>query len=253
MDALMARREPLLKPLAAMDGLVIIDSDPGGYHNSTNKEFVDLLVRHRHLLDRLRPGGIELVYWVWAGWQAYARYYSTGEFAWETEPEFLETLTLLKERNPEPWGIANGLEYATKLGLQSKVISFNYGAIELEPSFPMTNFGPHAGGDPYKSGKERAPRGSQANAQTHCVQLPGTFAFAQGAKGLPLTDKDYLHFADDLIVGQGERDCRRLASDRWHGQRTDEAFCRRAGAAGESEARAGAAPGTVVRQRQPLH
>ncbi len=39
----MARRQQVLKPLAAMDGLVIIDSDPGGYPNSTNKEFVDLL------------------------------------------------------------------------------------------------------------------------------------------------------------------------------------------------------------------
>jgi hypothetical protein len=203
MDAMMARRELLLKPLAAMDGLVIIDSDPGGYPNSTNKEFVDLLVRHRQLLDRLRPGGIELVYWMWAGWQAYARYYSTGDFVWQTEPEFVDALTLLKDRNPEPWGIANGWQYAAKLGLQSKVVSFNYGAIELEPVLPVTNFGPHAGGDPYASGKERTPRGNQANAQTHCVQLPGTFAFAQGARGLPLTNNDYLRFANDLIVGQG--------------------------------------------------
>jgi hypothetical protein len=204
MDAMLARREPLLKPLAAMDGLVIIDSDPGGYPNSTNREFVDLLVRHRQLLDRFRPGKIELVYWMWAGWQAYARYYSTGNFVWQTEPEFLDALNLLKERNPEPWGIANGWAYAEKLGLQSRVMSFNYGAIELEPVLPVTNFGPHGGGDPYRSGKERTPRGNQANAQTHCVQLPGTFAFSQGARGLPLADADYLRFANDLIVGQGE-------------------------------------------------
>jgi len=205
MDAMMARREPLLKPLAEMDGLVIIDSDPGGYPNSTNKEFVNLLVRHRRLLDRLRPEAIELVYWCWAGWAAYCRYYATGEFTEGTEKEFLETLTMLKEQNPEPWGLARGLEYAQKLGLQSKVINFNYGAIEGEPVFPITNFGPHAIGDPYKAGHEMAPRGTQANAQTHCVQLPGTFAFARGARGLPLADKDYVLFADELIRGQGER------------------------------------------------
>ncbi len=188
-----------------MDGLVVIDSDPGGYPNSTNKEFVNLLMRHRQALDRLRPGAIELVYWVWAGWQAYGRFHATGEFAYGTAAEYLETLTMLKEQNPEPWGIARGLEYAEKLGLQAKVINFNYGAIELEPVFPMTNFGPHAGGDPYKSGQDAGPRGTQANAQTHCIQLPGTFAFARGARGLPLADADYIQFAEDLIPGQGQR------------------------------------------------
>jgi hypothetical protein len=186
-----------------MDGLVIIDSDPGGYPNSSNMEFVDLLVRHRHLLDQLRPGAIELVYWIWSGWKACGRYYVTGNPIEGTEPEFLETLSLLKERNPEPWGLARGFECAKKLGLESRVINFNYGAVELEPSFPMTNFGSHRGGDPYKSGQEQSPRGTQANAQTPCAQLPATFAFARGARGLPLTDSDYLDFADDLIEGHG--------------------------------------------------
>jgi hypothetical protein len=204
MDDMMARRQSLLKPLAEMDGLVIIDSDPGGYPNSTNKEFVDLLIRHRQLLDRLRPRAIELIYWVWCGWQECGRFYATGKCDWGTEAEFLETLSLLKAGNIEPWGIARGLEYAQKLGLESKVINFNYAAVECEPSFPMTNFGPHGGGDPYQAGHNLGPRGAQANAQTHCVQLPGTFAFARGAQGLPLTDKDYARFADDLIQGQGQ-------------------------------------------------
>ena len=204
-DAMMVRRERLLKPLAEMDGLVMIDSDPGGYANSTNKEFVDLLMHHRRLLDRLRPEAIELVYWCWAGWAAYCRYFATGKIVEGTEKEFIETLTMLKEQNPEPWGLARGLEYAQKLGLQSKVINFAYGAIEGEPVFPITNFGPHLIGDPYKAGHEMAPRGTQANAQTHCVQLPGTFAFARGARGLPLAEKDYVTFAGDLIRGQGER------------------------------------------------
>ena len=205
LDAMMARRELLLRPLAQMDGLLIIDSDPGGYPGSTNKEFVNLLVRHRRLLDTLRPGAIEVVYWAWAGWPAYARYYTTGDFAWGTESEFLEALTLLKERNPEPWGLARGLEYARKLSLQSRVINFAYGAVELEPAFPMTVFGTHAGGNAYQSGRDLAPRGTMANAQTHCLQLPNTFAFAQGAKGAPLADGDYIRFANDLIAGEGER------------------------------------------------
>jgi len=75
---MIARREGLFRPLANMDGLVIIDSDPGGYPGSTDIEFVYLLAAHRKMLDRLRPG-IELVYWIHAGWEAYCRYYATTE------------------------------------------------------------------------------------------------------------------------------------------------------------------------------
>jgi len=41
------------------------------------------------------------------------------------------------------------------------------------------------------------------NAQTHCVQLPNTFAFARGANGQPVNENDYVAFADRLIRGQG--------------------------------------------------
>jgi len=58
-----------LKYLAKTDGVAIIDSDPGGYIGSTNREFVDLLLEHRKMFDRLRPG-IELIYWMHAGWPA---------------------------------------------------------------------------------------------------------------------------------------------------------------------------------------
>lgn len=41
------------------------------------------------------------------------------------------------------------------------------------------------------------------NAQTHCLQLPNTFAFARGAAGRPVTDADFASFANDLVPGQG--------------------------------------------------
>ncbi len=42
------------------------------------------------------------------------------------------------------------------------------------------------------------------NAQTHCVQLPNTFAFARGATGATQPgEQDYIQFADDLIHGRG--------------------------------------------------
>lgn len=193
-------RAKLLAPLAKMDGIAIIDSDPGGYPGSSNEEFVNLLMAHRTVLNTLRPG-IELIYWMHAGWSGYGRFYKTGMLTPSTDEEQTETLALLKKRNPEPWGVANGLQYATQLGIADRVISFNYGRIEGEPSFPMSNFGDtHA----YEGGASPGPRGVMGNAQTHCIQLPNTFAFARGAAGKPVTEADYVGFAENLIPGMGE-------------------------------------------------
>jgi hypothetical protein len=199
MTQLIARRERLLAPLAEIDGVSIIDSDPGGYPGSSNAEFVNLLMQHRKMLDRLRPG-IELIYWMHVGWQGYCRFYKTGKLVFATPQENADILSRLKTLNPQPWGIANGLAYAEKLGLASKVISFSYGRIEGEPSFPMTNFSPE---NAYAGGRDSASRGVMGNAQTHCLQLPNTFAFARGATGKSITKEDYTRFANDLIPGQG--------------------------------------------------
>lgn len=203
-------REKLLRPLAKMDCLVIIDSDPGGYPGSTNDQFVNLLMEHRRMLNRLRPG-IELCYWMHVGWEAYCRYYATGNFAWGTPAEAEDILTKLKKAIPSPWRITihtmdpppNGtdLQLAEKMGLASTSLAFNYGAIEGEPSFPMTNFGGNAA---FKAGGARAPGGVVGNAQTHCVQLPNTFAFARGAQGRPASQADYVQFAGELLTGKGE-------------------------------------------------
>lgn len=199
-ERMLAWREQLLRPLARVDGVAIIDSDPGGYPGSSLKEFVHLLAGHRRILDRVRPG-IELVYWMHAGWRGWGRFYEQGKLLLGTPEEYDETLRLLKELNPEPWGIANGLQYAQPLGLAERVISFNYGRIEGEPSYPLTNF---TGRQAYEGAAADAPRGVMGNAQTHCVQLPNTFAFARGAQGLPLTDAEYLRFAEKLVPGHGE-------------------------------------------------
>src|ERR1019366_7247365 len=67
--------------------------------------------------------------------------------------------------------------------------------------FPMCNFG---GTLASEGGAQPGPRGVMGNAQTHCIQLPNTFAFARGAVGKPVTDADYVAFAQDLIPGLGE-------------------------------------------------
>jgi hypothetical protein len=200
LNQLIERRREVFRPLARVDGVAIIDSDPGGYPGSTNQEFVNLLMAHRKMFDSLRPG-IELVYWNHVGWPAYGRWYQLGKFNYGTEAEFVEALTMLKELDPKPWGIANGLKYAEKVGVADKVIAYNYGRIEGEPSMPMTRFDV-AGA--YEAGKSKGPRGVMGNAQTHCVQLPNTFAFARGAAGKPIAREDFVRFAEDLVLGQGE-------------------------------------------------
>lgn len=200
---MMAQREQLLRPLAKVDGVFIIDSDVGGYPGSTDEEFIRILDAHRKMLDRLRPG-IELVYWLWFGWAGYSRWYQTARVQESSPSEFEDVLKQLAELNPEPWGLATPgwhLEQIRKAGLDSRVIQLRYGAIEGEPAFPVTNFG---GDRAYDAGSGAGPRGVMGNAQTHCVQLPNTFAFVRGALGRPVTEADYAQFANELISGGGD-------------------------------------------------
>jgi len=200
--AMMKWREQLLRPLAAMDGLTIIDSDPGGYPNSTNAEFVRLLADHQTLLNRLRSG-IEVVYWIHAGWRAYGRFYATGVFEWGKDGEIEDTVRGLVDRLAEPWGITGArLSVVEQAGQGARMFPFPYGLIEGEPSFPMTNYNLDLA---ERIKKEIGPRGIMGNAQSHCLQLPNTFAFARGAQGHPVSEADYGSFAEDLIPGGGKR------------------------------------------------
>lgn len=195
------QRRELITYLREVDGVMLIDSDPGGWPGSTNIDFVSLLGNYRTMFDEIRPG-IELYYWSHAGWEAYCRFYATAKFEFGTPEEFSETYQLIDRQKLEPWGIATGhlLGEPAKLGLEDRVLSFRYGAIEGEPSFPLTNFGSDQA---WKAANEPAPRGVMGNAQSHCMQVPYTFAFGKGAKDLPIDDADYVELGDKLIVGNG--------------------------------------------------
>jgi hypothetical protein len=80
-------------------------------------------------------------------------------------------------------------------------VTYNYGRIESKPSLPMTRYDVAGACD---VGRSKGPRGIMQNAQTHCVQLPNPFAFARGATGRPIGREDFVQFAEDLILGQGE-------------------------------------------------
>ncbi len=203
MGKMIAWRKKLFEPLKEVDGVFIIDSDPGGYPGSNNLEFVYLLNAHRTMFNQLNPG-IELYYWIHAGWEAFCRFYETAEFRMGEMPEILDAVQLLAKVNPEPWGLTSGrgIHIVDDLGLADRVLAYSYGAIEGEPSFPMTNFNTkHA----YRAGKEIGPRGTMGNSQTHCVQLPNAFLFAQGALQQPMPEhSEYVEFANRLLPGHGE-------------------------------------------------
>ena len=141
MGKMIAWRKKLFTPLKAVDGVFIIDSDPGGYPGSNNVEFVSLLNSHRTMFNELNPE-IELYYWIHAGWESYCRFYATAQFAMGESPEIQDAIRLLAKVNPEPWGLASGRgpHVADELGMADRVLSYQYGSIEGEPSFPMTNF-----------------------------------------------------------------------------------------------------------------
>ncbi len=245
MGKMIAWREKLFTPLKAVDGVLIIDSDPGGYPNSDNVEFVSLLNSHRTMLNQLNPD-IELYYWIHAGWEAYCRFYATAEFAMGEMPEIEEAIRLLAKVNPEPWGLASGRgpHVADELGMADRVLSYQYGAIEGEPSFPMTNFMTERA---YLVGQDKGVRGTLGNSQTHCIQLPNAFLFARGAHDLPMpTREDYVAFAERLLRGHGE-----TIVAGWEAiNKVDAAAIERARAAGGHAA--GAGPGNGRPSGSPL-
>ncbi|MBN8850764.1 MAG: hypothetical protein BGO55_30325 [Sphingobacteriales bacterium 50-39] len=199
---LMEWREKLFRPLKQADGVFIIDSDPGGYPNSTNVEFAYLLTAHKRMLNRLRPG-IEIYYWAWTGWESYGKFHATGHFTMGTQAEIQDALGLIQRQGIEPWGVAsNWASFGQGIDsvMKDRLLAFNYGAIEAEPAFPFTGYGDAA----YNAGKLSGSRGVFANALTHAIQLPNTFAFARGAMGLSAETADYVAFANQLIEDAGD-------------------------------------------------
>jgi hypothetical protein len=144
LDAILRSREPLYRIVDNIDGLVIIDSDPGGWKGSPVRAYITLLQRTRAMLDRhaAHGPGVKLVSWLWQGW---------GCTSWDPgnrEPVIAETVALMREALPEPWmliaGTGHYLPFLRRLGVLDRTVYLPYGAIEAEPSLPFTNVDPGA-------------------------------------------------------------------------------------------------------------
>jgi hypothetical protein len=217
---LQARRNHL-SYLRNADAITIIDSDPGGFIDSTNEEFADLCAAQTKVFREMNPKG-EFIYWMLMGWENYNTFWKAQRDDPNATPnmwdfrdglDFKVTLKFMKERIPEPWSVFAGLpEHAQALeanGLSHKAMYYPYGVIEGEPVFPVTICTGVVNGVPSPECRPH-PLGQMGNAQTHCLQLPHTYWFAHLAQGGTMADSDLVGFADKILPGRGE-----LIADGW--------------------------------------
>lgn len=213
--------------IKSVDGVTIIDSDPGGYVGSTNAEYVNLVAMKVRVMREYNPS-LEFYYWMHVGWENYNRFweeartwadpFSHPPLHW-TPRVFIETLEGLREHVAEPWGVFVNhhahIEATRALGMEDKQLQFSYGVVEGEPTFPLTNYDPawvdkwtnHYFVDDHAS---RFPLGIMGNAQTHCLQLPHTYLFAHNARHRRVDNADLRGFANDLIPAHAD-----LIADGW--------------------------------------
>ncbi len=239
-DFLAARRRQFAS-ISHADGLFVIDSDPGGYIDSTNDQFVNLMKAQIDILRETNPNS-ELVYWMWVGWENYNAFWKRAieqkpgdpdpQIDWNIK-DFLATLPLLQQQVSAPWSVtsSNAIHNSAidQVGLGHSRLFFPYGLIEGEPTFPLTNLQPDtisARLSAYAAQPEAYPRGVIASSQTHCVQLPGAYLFSHFAKGGSLNDVDLSGFASRLLpeiadaiarawnlIENGDADAQRKSAD----------------------------------------
>lgn len=171
---IMASREDLYRTLPDADAYWIIDSDPGGWKGSPASELVNIFVGHRALMDRFcrRPKQQPLIYWMWFGWGTKSQ-----------KDNWRDVITGLQERLREPWFLsACNLQHIAllkEMGLTHKAICFPYGAVEFEPSPPMTVFQEYYIRESARVAKADGLMGLMGNSQTPAVQLPDIYLLSR--------------------------------------------------------------------------
>jgi len=139
-QAIMDSREALYRIVNNVDGVCVIDSDPGGWAGSPLSDYLKILKGCRTLLDRHNVHGSQakVINWLWSGWGR-----PVG-----SPPNLQligETIRAMKADMPEPWlliaGIPAYLPVCRDEDVLARTVYLPYGAIEGEPSYPSTNLG----------------------------------------------------------------------------------------------------------------
>jgi len=149
--------ESLYRIVNNADGFGMIDSDPGGWPQSPLTDQLKIFSTARQLLDQYSEKGREtkLIDWMWFGWGRHKYFNSTrtvaAEYDWngEKNPDaddvayMVKTIEGFRTTLHEPWWLIAGfspyLQASQREGVLEKTVFMPYGAIEGEPSFPMTN------------------------------------------------------------------------------------------------------------------
>jgi hypothetical protein len=174
---IMANRANMYEATPRGDGYWIIDADPGKWVGSPPSEFVDLFIGNRKLIEQYnkKPEQTKLIYWMWWGWGV--------EFAARSEKNIREAVKDLEQRLKGPfWNTVSNethLKIASDFNRIDRSVYFPYGAIEGEPSFPLTKIS-------FDLIKERFRliagypeiAGVMGNAQTPLVQFPNIHFFS---------------------------------------------------------------------------
>lgn len=188
----LAHRRAMLRIVNNADAYVTIDGDPGGYPGAKPEDFLQVFAADRATLDQYGsdPAHQMVIPWFWAGW-------GRTQPLWQGDltPFSRATMTLLKERLPEPWGMlpgrsqrdgwANGrinVALAEQLDLVERSTILCYEAIEFEPSPPAATLQFDAIRRILKEELHLAPRaaGVMGNAQQPIMVLPNIYLFARG-------------------------------------------------------------------------
>ena len=131
-EPFLSARRKQIEPIGHADALAMIDSDPGGYIGSTNEEFVTLMAAQLGLFRAVNPEA-EIIYWMHMGWENYNRFWAEAsqrkpgdpspKVGWDNT-DFAETLSLIRDRIPEPWSVFCRTSFHMKateqLGLEHK-------------------------------------------------------------------------------------------------------------------------------------
>lgn len=203
------RRRLMKEYFSRVDGLVIIDSDPGGYVGSTNAEFAQLLWAHMAMLEDVSPQ-TTLYYWMWQGWERYNRYWQWAQ-GMDTsglveKDDWAEVLAELVKQPDRRWAVMacndNHYPRIERFGIADRTLYNPYGTVEMEPAIPLTNYAPatveKALTLPAWGGMKH---GTMANSQTHVAQVPQTYLYSHFAKGGTMATLDLRGFVDGLLPG----------------------------------------------------
>lgn len=187
--------EAFYKNIDNADAFCMIDSDPGGWPQSTLADQAKIFNAARTLLDQYsqKRTKTKLVDWMWIGWGRHKNFTSAErlvtEFDWteknpdEGDLEFMaETMRNFQRNLAEPWEMIAGmfpyLKSSRRASFLNKTIYLPYGAIELEPSYPLTT----TDLTPVREALDQAAKypelkGVMGNNQVLLLQFPRTYYF----------------------------------------------------------------------------